>query len=155
MKKLHIRWQRLVDEQGETCDRCGATEEAVEKAVRKLTVSLRPMDIEAVLEKETLSPSEFSRNPLESNRIWIEGISLEEWLSASSGQSRCCSTCGDADCRTVTVDGETYEAIPAELIVKAGLMAGAGLVKPEPGEPCCGPSEPSEGACCCGTVDSD
>ncbi|MFO8182887.1 MAG: DUF2703 domain-containing protein [Candidatus Aegiribacteria sp.] len=149
MKKLQIRWQRLVDEQGETCDRCGATEEAIEDAVRKLAGSLSQMDIEVVLKKETLSPPEFSRDPLESNRIWIEGVSLEEWLSATSGQSRCCSTCGDAECRTVTVDGETYEAIPAELIIRAGLLAGAGLLKPEPGEPCCGPSEPSEGACGC------
>lgn len=149
MKKLQIRWQRLVDEQGETCDRCGATEEAVEDAVRKLTDSLRPMCIEVVLEKETLSLPEFSRNPLESNRIWIGGVPLEEWLSATSGQSRCCSTCGDADCRTVTVEGETYEAIPAELIIRAGLLAGAGLLKPEPGKPCCGPSETAGGECGC------
>lgn len=144
MKNLRIRWQRLVDEQGETCDRCGATEESVEDAVRKLTDSLRPMGIEVILEKETLSPSVFSRDPLESNRIWVGGIPLEEWLAATSGQSSCCSTCGDADCRTVTVEGETYEAIPTELIIRAGLLAGAGLLKQKPGEPCCGPSESVE-----------
>ena len=150
MKSLKIRWQRLVDERGQTCDRCGTTETAVGDAVEKLKRSLGELGIDVVLEKEALSPSTFHKDPLESNRIWIAGEPLEKWLSAISGQSKCCSTCGDSDCRTVTVDGKTYEAIPAELIVKAGLLASAQLLPVESGAACCPPAEsPQESSGCC------
>ena len=90
MKKLQIRWQRLLDEQGQTCERCGMTETAVGGAVEKLKRSLGELGIDVVLEKAALDPSTFLKNPLESNRIWIAGEPLEKWLSATSGQSKCC-----------------------------------------------------------------
>ena len=150
MKSLQIIWQRLVYDQGLTCNRCGTTEKAVDEAIRKLQRSLRELDIDVVLEKKVISPSAFSRDPLQSNRIWIAEKPLEHWLSATSGQSQCCSTCGDAECRTVTVDGRTYEAIPAELIVKAGLLAGARLLHGETPGTCCPTADlPREGPGCC------
>ena len=145
MKTLHIRWARLVDAKGRTCDRCGTTETAVVEAVKSLKRSLGALDIDVVLEKTALGESAFSTDPLQSNRIWIDERPIEEWLGASVGKSRCCSTCGDADCRTLTVDGRTYEAIPAALIVKAGLLAGARLVDSAGGSPCCPPAESSTG----------
>ena len=36
MKSLSIIWQRLVDSNGQTCDRCGATYTELEKAVKYL-----------------------------------------------------------------------------------------------------------------------
>jgi hypothetical protein len=36
--------------------------------------------------------------------------------------------CGDAPCRTVEVDGTTYEAIPERLLVKAAMVAAASLL---------------------------
>lgn len=141
MRKLRIIWQRLVDDHGQTCDRCGRTETALEEAVRKLKHSLKGVGIDVVLEKKTLSPSSFLKNPLESNRIWIAEEPIERWLSATTGQSKCCSTCGDSDCRTIMVKGKTYEAIPADLIVKAGLLAGAQLLHSEPRDSCCLPAE--------------
>lgn len=150
VKTLTVQWQRLVDEEGQTCDRCGTTETAVEDAIQKLKRSLRELDIDVVLEKKALSPSTFSEDPLQSNRIWIAGEPLEAWLSATSGQSQCCSTCGDSEYRTVTVDGKTYEAIPAELIVKAGLFAGAQLLHGVPRSACCPMAEsPQETPGCC------
>lgn len=150
MKTLTIRWQRLVDADGQTCDRCGATGTAVEEAVGKLGRCLGELGIETVLEKQSLGMSAFHEDPLESNRIWIAGEPLEKWLSATIDQSRCCSTCGDADCRSITVDGTTYEAIPAELIVRAGLLAGASLLGGEPGQPCCSPVDsPAGSSGCC------
>lgn len=137
MRELNIRWQRLVDATNQTCDRCGATGAAVERAVEMLTRGLRELDVEVILKTEALDSATFAQAPLESNRIWIGGLPLEWWLSASSGKSRCCSACGDAECRTVTVDGRTYEAIPVELIIKAGLLAAARLFQPESSEGCC------------------
>lgn len=149
MKTLKILWQRLVDERGQTCDRCDTTETAVEEAVQKLKYSLQELGIDVVLEKKTLVPSTFIESPLESNRIWVSGEPIEEWLSATSGQSKCCSACGDSDCRTITVDGKTYEAIPAELIVKAGLLASAQLFQSEPRSSCCSPTESPKSSGCC------
>jgi hypothetical protein len=149
MKTLEILWQRLVDERGQTCDRCGTTETAVEEAVQKLKCSLQELGIDVVLEKKALTPSTFIESPLESNRIWVSGEPIEEWLSATSGQSKCCSACGDSDCRTITVDGKTYEAIPAELIVKAGLLASAQLFQSEPRSSCCSPAESPKTSGCC------
>lgn len=150
MNVLQIRWQRLVDEKGQTCDRCGITETLVDEAVNKLKGSLKGLGIDVVLEKNAISPSEFTKDTLQSNRIWIGGKPIEEWLSATSGQSKCCTVCGESDCRTVTVDGKTYEAIPSELIVKAGLLAGAELLQGKPVSPCCPPVEPPKGGsgCC-------
>ena len=84
MKKLQVRWQRLVDEEGQTCDRCGMTETAVVDAVEKLKHSLKELEIDVVLKKEVLSQSTFLKEPLEPNRIWIAGEPLEKWVSATS-----------------------------------------------------------------------
>ena len=48
---------------------------------------------------------------------------MEEWLGARAGDSPCCEVCGDRPCRTMEVDGQTYEAIPEDLIVKAAILA--------------------------------
>lgn len=134
MKKLVIEWQRLVDEEKETCPRCGSTEQEVEKAVKELNQVLAPSDIAVNLVKITIDPETFKKDALQSNKILIAGKMLEEWLGATTGQSKCCETCGDADCRTVEYGGDTHEAIPAELIVKAGIIAAAYLFKIQPPE---------------------
>ncbi len=121
-KALRIQWQRLVDE-GETCQRCGATEAALEEARRRLQESLAPWGITVVLEKTALDPAAFAQDPQQSNLVLINDRPLEDWLQAQTGQSPCCGPCGDADCRTLTVNGKVYEAIPAALIVQGGLLA--------------------------------
>ena len=40
MKPLKIVWQRLVDRTGRTCDLCGTTQEALERAVATLKAAL-------------------------------------------------------------------------------------------------------------------
>ena len=149
MNTLLIRWQRLVSD-GQTCPRCGGTEEAVQEAVSQLGRALGPLGIKVTLEKAELTVAEFQRSPLASNEILIDGRPLESWLGGETGQSPCCDVCGPADCRTLQVDGETHEAIPAELIVKAGLLAGAQLLGGKPVAMCCPPAEPAKGrsGCC-------
>jgi len=123
MHPIVITWQRLVDEQGRTCDRCGATEQELFKALRFLTKALGPVGLSFTLEQEALSPAEFSLEPLRSNRILIDGRELEQWLGAEVGQSPCCGPCGDTECRTLKLADRVYETIPAELIIQAGLKA--------------------------------
>lgn len=150
MGVLQIRWQRLVDAQGQTCDRCGTTEAAVDVAIKKLERSLKEVGIAVILEKSTLTPVTFQADPLQSNRIWIAEKPIEEWLSATIGQSQCCAACGDSECRTLAVGGKTYEAIPPELIIRAGLLAAAQLHHGGPKDACCPEADSTNGSrsCC-------
>jgi hypothetical protein len=126
-KTLMIKWQRLLSK-GQTCPRCGSTEDEVEKAVTVLGQVLKPLSIEVVLDKGELSVEEFEQDTLQSNKVWINGRLLEDWLGAQAGQSECCEVCGPNVCRTMVVAGEVHEVIPVELIVKVGLLAAAQLV---------------------------
>jgi hypothetical protein len=136
MKTLKIQWQRLVID-NQTCPRCGATEAEVNKAIQSLKQSLNPKAIEVVLEKRAIQQADFQKNPSKSNLILIAGRPLEDWLQARTGQSSCCGPCGDAECRTIDVQGKIYETIPAELIIKAGLIAANQLFNPKAGHSCC------------------
>lgn len=128
MKPLPILWQRLVSPEGKTCDRCNATYQEMQRAIEKLKQSLRPLDIEPSLEIREIDEKSFKVNPSESNRIWIAGRPMEEWLGASVGSSPCCSVCGTSACRTVEVEGTTFETIPEKLFLKAALVAASQLV---------------------------
>jgi len=136
---LNIVWERLV-EGGETCPRCGTTGDEVNKAAEQLSVALGALGIAVTLEEKELTLAEFKADPSRSNRVWLNGRLLEDWLGGASGASPCCSVCGDEECRTVDVAGATYEAIPAELIVKAGLLAAAALPA--------APADTTTGPCC-------
>ena len=123
MKTIKIVWQRLVDERGQTCPRCSATEQELQKALRFLTKSLLPLGIVFSLETRAINSQEFDRDPLQSNRLWIDNKPLEKWLKAETGASPCSGPCGGAECRTLKVEGKTLESIPAEQIIKAALLS--------------------------------
>jgi len=128
MKPLPILWQRLVSAEGKTCDRCGATYQEMERAIAKLRQSLRPLDIEPRLEIREMDERSFKANPSESNRIWVAGRPMEDWLGARVGSSPCCSVCGTSECRTVEVEGTTFETIPEKLFLRASLVAASQLL---------------------------
>lgn len=130
MTELKIKWQRLVDDHGQTCDRCTGTGYAIHTAAEMLREALAPLGIAVITEIIKLSTSEFMHAPLESNRVWIGNRPIEEWLVAEVGQSQCCGSCGEHECRTVSVSEQRYEVIPKELVLKAGLLAAAELVAP-------------------------
>ena len=125
MKILPIIWQRLVTQNGETCERCGNTYMEMLRAVETLRAQLSPLGIEPVLRTKIIAEQDFKAHPQESNRIWIADKPLEEWLDADVGQSQCCAACGDANCRTLELDTTVYESIPQELIIQATLKAAA------------------------------
>lgn len=129
VKTLPIIWQRLVS-RGRTCDRCSGTHQEMQRAVSKLKEALGPLGIEPTLETREIDEESFKAKPFESNRIWIAGKPLEEWLSATIGSSRCCSVCGESDCRTMEADGASFEVIPESLIVRAALLASSKMLDP-------------------------
>ena len=104
---LAIQWQRLVDEEGKTCDRCGATEKELRRAIDTLKRSLRPLGMKVTLERKSMGP-ECAKDIIDSNRILIAGQALEDWLGANVGTSACRSCCaklgGTVECRTTTED---------------------------------------------------
>jgi hypothetical protein len=136
MKTLKIQWQRLLIDDA-TCPRCGATEQEVDKAYMSLKQSLSPLGIKVALEKKALDLAVFKKNPSQSNIIMIGEKSLEEWLKAHTGESSCCGPCGDTECRTIETQGKIYETIPAELIIKAALMAAGELLNTKGSQSCC------------------
>ncbi len=129
MQQLPIVWQRLVSADGRTCDRCGATYDEVLRAVELLCEVLRPLGLEPSLETREIDEATFRADPSLSNRIWVNGLAIEEWLGARVGSSPCCSVCGDAECRTVEIGTETFETIPERLLVRAALIAAASMLE--------------------------
>jgi len=129
MKTLVIEWQRLLNEESQTCPRCGSTEQELERAVQELNRMLASSSVAVSLVKKSLAPAAFNKDTLQSNKIVIAGKEMEKWLGATTGQSRCCEACGYAECRTVEYGGDSHEAVPAELIVEAGLAAAAAVFK--------------------------
>lgn len=128
MTHLPIIWQRLVSADRRTCQRCDATHQHLQSAVAKLKEMLKPLNIEPILELREIDETSFRNKPAESNRIWIAGRPVEEWLAASVGSSPCCSVCGDAPCRTMEVEGAVFEDIPEAVILRAALTAVSTLI---------------------------
>lgn len=128
MTELPVIWQRLVSADGKTCPRCDATYQHLESAIVKLKEAMRPLNIVPVLEVREIDDRSFRNEPAASNRIWIGGKPMEEWLGANVGSSPCCSVCGDTPCRTVEVEGAIFEDIPEAIIVKAALIAASGMI---------------------------
>jgi hypothetical protein len=100
-----------------------------------LKKALRPLNIEPVLETRAIDERIFKADPSQSNRIWIAGRSMEDWLGAKVGSSRCCSVCGDSECRTLEVAGAIFESIPEKLFLQAAVIASAHLLDPTMEEP--------------------
>ena len=155
---LTVNWQRLVTNEGQTCDRCGGTQEELRKAIQTLQESLRPLGIKVAAVEEALTIEECAADIVQSNRIVVGDRTLEEWLDGEVGQSLCGSCCSaigeEVECRTVSVDGITYEVIPAELIVRAGLLAASHMMSAPSAGPCCpGKTEPCDADSPCGPED--
>ncbi len=148
MKILTIRWQRLVNEKGQTCERCGSTEKELQKAFKSLKKSLATLGIKVVLEKKALDPATCAKDVSQSNRIWVGEWPLEEWLNAQVGKSSCATCCAelgsDVECRTIEIEGQTYETVPAELIIKAGLLAASQILTAGPNKPYCESETPTK-----------
>jgi len=130
MKNLPIVWQRLVSAQGTTCPRCQSTGEEVQRAMQTLQQALEPLGVMPQLEIRALDESTFLQDTLKSNQILINGQPMEFWLGGQTGSSRCCNECGDNDCRTVEVGGQSHEVVPEALLVRAGVIAAARLLDP-------------------------
>jgi hypothetical protein len=132
MKSLHVEWQHI-EKNGKTCRRCAETGTTLTQVIKELAEELQPKGISVKLTETKLSKDEVS----ESNRLFFNGMALEDVLPDVAVSKNPCSSCADlcgcgdlcgkdVNCRTIVSDGAIYEAIPAALIRKAALKA-AGL----------------------------
>lgn len=122
MKQLEIEWRHL-DKDGKTCNRCSDTGESVRNAYESLKKELQPKGWRITLKETHLTDQEIS----ESNNVLLNGIALEQLIPNARKSESCCNSCGEllgapTNCRTIFRGGQTFEAIPAALILEAAYL---------------------------------
>jgi hypothetical protein len=119
MNRLEIEWRHL-DKDGKTCDRCSDTGETVRAACADLVRELEPKGWKVALKETLLTDQDVP----ESNSIYFNGVAIENLLPDTRKSENCCASCGEilgapTMCRTLERNGQTFEAIPATMIVEA------------------------------------
>jgi hypothetical protein len=109
--------------EGETCNRCGDTVEAVRTAVAELTKALASLQVEVTLTEHAAT----KENLTDSNSVVINGRPIEEWIGAERVSTECAS-CGDlvgesVCCAAVSVDGAVQESYTAQQVRDAAFAA--------------------------------
>lgn len=110
--------------EGETCERCGATVEAVRAAVKDLERMLTPLGVRVTLVEHEASPDETAS----SNTVMINGRSIDGWLGAEKVETDCPSCAGllgveSVCCGAVAIGGTVQESYTAEQVREAALTA--------------------------------
>jgi len=119
MKTIEILWKHL-DVNGKTCDRCHRTGDEIRQFVDRLHEECLGKDVRIALREVKLTENEIE----ESNRIFINGIPIEDFLPDAGVSQNDCLSCTDllgssTRCRTIIHSGREYETIPQELIREA------------------------------------
>ncbi|MDS4027447.1 MAG: DUF2703 domain-containing protein [Candidatus Contendobacter sp.] len=123
MKTLEIEWRHL-DKDGRTCLRCSDTLQSLQQVIEQLAAECAPHSVDVAYRETKLPIEQLSQ----SNLILFNGVPLESVLLGASASESECPSCGDlcgqpSVCRTVTIGGHTFEAIPASLIRQAACIA--------------------------------
>ncbi|TDY00603.1 DUF2703 domain-containing protein [Thiohalophilus thiocyanatoxydans] len=120
MRQVTIEWRHL-DVDGQTCERCGDTGNALNDAIRALNCECAAQEVVFLLRDTPLSCADLDQ----SNAIRIDGRHIDALLPDTSVGSSDCASCatlvGDetAACRTLKQGEERFETIPPELIREA------------------------------------
>ena len=122
MKVLKIEWKHF-DKNGKTCDRCSSTGINLNKVISEIAPALTLQGYSIEYKETALEAKDMP----ESNSVLINNIAIEKLLNASVG-TNACTSCGNlidsaCNCRTVTFDDVTYEAIPEEILKEAILVS--------------------------------
>lgn len=121
-KRLEVEWKHFAAG-GATCERCGKTRDTVRSVVVELRKEFGPAGVRINL-TETIPDN---TRIAESNEILMNGIPLEDLLTASVVSTDCpsCDTlAGESTCcRAVEIDDVQYEDLPAVMIRKAAYRA--------------------------------
>ena len=96
----------------------------MESAVKKLRDLLKDRNVKVSLKEIKLTEKEIA----ESNSILFNNIPLEDILPKTETKESDCGSCSDligknTSCRAVSCGSKTYETVPEELIIQAGLKS--------------------------------
>jgi hypothetical protein len=120
---LVLQWQKPTSEVCLACQKCGVSEKEIEKACVELQKQLAPKGIEVKLGAEKTGDPQTPT----AGGMYICDVPLEVWLSGESLTDPCenAQKRGNPEVmrRTFWSDGQSYEIVPADLIVKAGMRA--------------------------------
>lgn len=119
MEIIKITWQALIGRNGETCERCSKTYSNIENAINQLEPITSKLGVKVILEKKNISENNFEKDPLSSNRVFINGEPIEDILGLKVGKSVCCKFCKELECRTIIDKDKEIDEIPEKYILTA------------------------------------
>lgn len=123
-----LEWQKGATEACQTCDACGVSEQEIKAAAAQLKTKLADKKVRVKIVERKATDGTPERPS--ASRMWVCGIPLETWLGARAAMT----PCPDAKSREAVrpalyVDDQSYSVIPADLMVKAGVMAANQLLE--------------------------
>jgi hypothetical protein len=138
---LVIRWQHTVCQNENPCERCINTPLEIQRAYKDLKASLTGLGIVVTFEEKKMKEHD--------DHIFINDHDITDLLEGETIRTACLNCLDDKGdprtCNTLKLGDNTYEVIPAELIIKAGLVAASELVTPAPEPPCGEKKSPCKG----------
>jgi hypothetical protein len=166
VKTLTIAWHKVTEDDGTVCDLSTRTQQVVEQAAKDLRRTLAPNGIDVAV--ETITPAKVEGSQCLCNRVLVQGRFVDEWLGADVVKAPC-SGCADrgacpksaesgsacAGQTAMAYQGNTYEIVPANLLMMAGLIAAADMsgqvvsygACPGKTAPCAGTCQHDPGTC--------
>jgi hypothetical protein len=110
------------ESEGRSCGRCEDSYRTIEKAVEKISDTLRERDICIDLRELTLDDSRMEQ----SNSVFINGKDVTMILNEREGIFSYCRSCTESsgrptECRTFIYRSRAYESIPEEMVIEALL----------------------------------
>jgi hypothetical protein len=102
----------------------------MQKAAALLTEKLAGKGVHVKVEKG-IGARPGKKAIISATNVWVCDVPLETWLGAGIAVKPCdCSSGGQSmSCKVVNLDGQSYELIPADLVVHAGMLAAEMLIE--------------------------
>lgn len=118
-----MEWQRGAADACQHCDACGVSGDEIRAAAAQLRAKLAAKNVRVQVVERSASDGPPARPSV--SRMWVCDIPLETWLGARAATTSCTEAKSAAAVRpAIYLDDKSYSVIPAELMVKAGVMAG-------------------------------
>lgn len=140
-RTLVICWQHVVCQNDDPCERCINTPLEIQQAFEDLKSSLAGLGITVTYEEKKITEHD--------EHIYINDRDIIDLIKGEHVTTTCAECLDDQGnprtCNALKLGEDTYEVIPAELIVKAGLTAASELITAEPQPPCGEEKTPCKG----------
>lgn len=140
-RTLVIRWQHAVCQNDNPCERCINTPLEIQQAFDDLKTSLSGLGITVTLEEKKIKHHD--------DHLFINDRDVVDLLKGERVKTACANCFDDKGnprtCNSLKLGDDVFEVIPAELIIKAGLVAASELITAAPEAPCGEKKTPCKG----------